>query len=78
MNVATVESTTLTGFSYDEAGGILQLEFRSGAGYEYFGVPAAVHEGLLASSSKGGYFNGSIRGRFRYARVSSGTLGSEA
>jgi hypothetical protein len=75
MNVTSVESATLAGCSYDEAGGILQLEFRSRAVYKYFGVPAAVHEGWLASSSKGGYFNRVIRGRFRYALVSSGTGG---
>jgi len=69
MNVTTVESTTLAAFAYDEAGGILQLEFRSRAIYKYFGVPAAVHEGLLRAASKGGYFNRIIRGHFPHSRV---------
>ena len=48
---------------------LLQLEFRSRAVYRYFGVPAAVHEALLAAPSKGTYFNRAIRGRYAYVRV---------
>jgi len=67
MNGAAVESTTLAGFAYDEASEVLELEFRSGAVYRYFGVPATVYEGLLCAESRGKYFNQTIRGRFRYA-----------
>jgi hypothetical protein len=49
----------------------LQLEFcRSRAVYEYFSVPAAVHQSLLDASSKGRYFHHAIRGRFAYRRIS--------
>jgi len=48
---------------------LLQLEFRSRAVYRYFGIPAAVHEALLAAPSKGSYFNQAIRGRYAYVRV---------
>jgi hypothetical protein len=37
--------------------------------YQYFGVPAAVHEALLRAPSKGSYFNRAIRGWFPYCRV---------
>ena len=53
MKVTSVESTTLATVVYDEAREILCLEFRSGAIYEYFGVPASVHEALLCAPSKG-------------------------
>ena len=66
MHVATVESTTLATVVYDEARELLQLEFCSRAVYLYFGVPAAVHQGLLGAPSKGKYFNQAIRGRFPY------------
>jgi hypothetical protein len=66
MRVATVESTALAMVAYDEAQELLQLEFCSRAVYLYFGVPAAVHQALLEASSKGRYFNQSIRGRFPY------------
>jgi hypothetical protein len=69
MRVATVESTTLLTVSYDEAQALLQLEFCSRAVYQYFSVPAAVHQSLLAAPSKGRYFNQAIRGRFPYRLI---------
>lgn len=69
MRVTAVTSTTLATVAYDDAGRVLQLDFRSGAVYRYFGVPAAVHDGLLRTSSKGRYFNEEIRERFRHVRV---------
>lgn len=70
MNVTAVESTTLATVAYDEARELLRLEFRSRAIYQYWGVPAIVHEALLCAPSKGGYFNQAIRGRFPYSRIS--------
>jgi hypothetical protein len=69
MRIATVESATLATVGYDEAQELLQLEFGSRAIYLYFGVPAAIYEALLGAPSKGGYFNGTIRGRYPYRRV---------
>jgi hypothetical protein len=66
MHVTAVESTTLATVAYDQARELLQLEFRSRAIYQYFGVPAAVHEALLGAPSKGCYFNRFIREHFRY------------
>jgi hypothetical protein len=68
MNVTAVESTTLSTIAYDDARNLLQLEFCSGAIYQYLDVPAAVYADLLRASSKGTYFNRIIRGRFAYAR----------
>ena len=70
MRVANIESTTLLTVSYDEAQALLQLEFCSRAVYQYFSVPAAVHQSLLAAPSKGRYFNQAIRGRFPYRLIS--------
>jgi hypothetical protein len=69
VNMNAVESATLAAVGYDDARGILRLEFRSRAVYSYFGVPGAVYEGLLAAPSKGKYFNGEIRGHFPHSRV---------
>ena len=69
MLVAAVESTVLTTVAYDEARRLLQLEFCSRAIYQYFGVPAAVHEALLGAPSKGSYFNQTVRRRFPYRLV---------
>jgi len=69
MRVATVESTTLATVGYDENLKRLQLEFCSRAVYLYFGVPASVYEALLNASSKGRYFNGTIRGRYPFRQI---------
>jgi KTSC domain len=69
MRGATVESSTLATVAYDEAEELLQLGFCSRAVYEYFGVPATVHQALLGAPSKGRYFNHAIRGRFRYRPI---------
>jgi hypothetical protein len=78
MHVTAVESTTLATVAYDKARGLLQLEFRSRAIYQYFGVAAAVHEALLGAPSKGSYFNQFIRGRFPYSLASHGQGGIRA
>jgi lysyl-tRNA synthetase class 2 len=70
MNVIAVESSTLATIAYDSTCELLQLEFNSHAFYQYFGVPAKVHEALVHAPSKGSYFNQSIRGRFPYRRIS--------
>jgi hypothetical protein len=72
MLAVVVDSSALAAVGYDAAGKLLQIEFSSRAIYQYFGVPAAVHEALLNSASKGSLFNRSIRGRFPYRRVSEG------
>jgi KTSC domain len=69
MRVATVESSTLATVAYDEARELLRLEFCNRAVYQYFGVPAAVHQALLGAPSKGKYFNHTIRGRFPYRLI---------
>ena len=75
MHVTAVESTTLATVAYDKARELLQLEFRSRAIYQYFGVAATVHEALLCAPSKGSYFNRFIRGRFPYSLASQGQGG---
>ena len=69
MNVTTVESSTLRTVAYDASLALLRLEFRSRAVYDYFGVPAAVHEALLRAPSIGACFNELVRGCFPYDRV---------
>lgn len=70
MNITPVASATLATVAYDDVEGWPQLEFRSGAIYRYFGVPATVHQELLGARSKGIYFNRAIRGQFSFARMS--------
>ena len=69
MIVTAVESTTLKAIAYDECAGVLRLEFRSRAVYDYFGVRAAIHEALLFAPSIGACFNEIVRGRYPYCQV---------
>ena len=69
MNVTAVESTALRAIAYDESLGLLRLEFRSRAVYDYFSVPAAVHSALLRAPSIGACFNKVVRGCFPFCRV---------
>jgi hypothetical protein len=66
MDSMAVESTALAVVAYDESQGALQLVFRGGAIYQYWGVAAEIHKELLGAESKGSYFNRFIRGRFPY------------
>lgn len=70
MRIVAVESNTLAAVGYDRGRKLLELQFSSRAVYHYFGVPAAVHQALLSASSKGSFFNRSIRGRYPYRRDS--------
>ena len=70
MNLTPVESSTLVAVGYDYDGELLRLEFcRRHVVYQYFAVPAAVHEALLAATSKGSFFNQAIRGRYQFIQV---------
>jgi hypothetical protein len=69
MNFTAVESSTLKAIAYDESLGLLRLEFRSRAVYDYVGVPLAVHEALLGAPSIGACFNEIVRGRFFFWRI---------
>lgn len=66
MRMLPVDSTAFSALAYDESRGRLQIEFCSGAVYQYFNVPEMVYQALLAAGSKGRYFNDAIRGRFLY------------
>ena len=46
-----------------------EVEFRSGSVYQYFDVPEAVYQELLAAASVGGYLNENIKNSYRYAQI---------
>jgi hypothetical protein len=69
MQRAFVESTTLRSAGHDPQSAVLELQFCNGAVYRYFLVPQRVYRDLIGASSKGGYFNQNIRGRYPYQRT---------
>jgi hypothetical protein len=77
MIVTSGESTALATVMYDTERELLRLEFRDRLVYDYFGVPAETHDALLRSTSKGGYFNRMIQGRFPYERLGATQTGAQ-
>ena len=55
---------------YQPKSRILEIEFDSGAVYQYLEVPAKIYEQLLRAESKGRYFNSEIREIYPYVQVS--------
>ena len=65
----SVMSSTLVSVGYDSNSLTLEIEFRRGRVYQYFGVPAYTLRGLMQASSKGKYFDAFIRDTYRYTRI---------
>jgi hypothetical protein len=61
MNRAGVVSSDLASIGYDLNSQVLEVEFRTGAVYEYHGVPANTHAALMSAQSHGRYFNQYIK-----------------
>lgn len=72
MRRRAVESTTVRSVGYQRRGEILEIEFQSGAVYQYVDVPARVYEEFLGAESKGKYFNREIRDGYAFVRSGSG------
>jgi len=61
-------STAIRRLRYDPAEKILELEFTSGAVYEYFNVPPQVYENFAAAGSRGRFFAHRFRDKFPYRK----------
>ncbi len=68
-NRISVESSNITSIGYDEDSGTLEIEFHSGAVYQYFDVSFSVYDGLMATDSHGRYLAQHIKGQYRYVKV---------
>ncbi len=69
MERQKVESHNIKSIGYDVAGQVLEVEFNTGALYQYFSVPDSIYDAFMRSSSKGKYFYANIRDKFEYKRV---------
>ncbi|MDT8318866.1 MAG: KTSC domain-containing protein [bacterium] len=50
---------------YEQSTQRMRITFEQGHSYDFCGVPVHVYEGLMSSSSKGGYYNDHIRDRYQ-------------
>ena len=69
MNRRHVQSSSLASVGFSEEHNVLEVEFNNRRVYEYFGVPRALYEQLLAAESKGAFMNRFIRHHFPERRV---------
>lgn len=69
MDRILVKSSSLRSVGYEGARSVLEIEFNSGGIYHYLGVLPPLHEGLMAASSKGRFFDQRIRDRFQTLKV---------
>ena len=63
-------STVIRSIEYDAAGAVLRVMFVTGSVYEYYEVPQEVYEQFKSFREKGVFYNGQIKGKYRFARVS--------
>ncbi len=68
MDRTPVKSSQLSSVGYDPETSILEVEFSTGAVYQYFQVKPEHHAALLAADSIGGHFGQHIRGKFPYQK----------
>ena len=64
-----VASTNLHSVGYDERRETLEVQFLNGRVYQYYGVPASIHEQLMQAASKGQFFNAHIKRSYPFSRV---------
>lgn len=64
-----VASSNVASIGYDASASALEVEFHSGAIYQYFGVPAHIHGALMRSVSKGSFLADHVKDQYRYLRV---------
>lgn len=69
MRREAVTSTNVAEVGFDANSRILEVQFKTGAVYQYFDVPQQIYDELRRASSIGGFINSNVKGHYRYARV---------
>jgi hypothetical protein len=64
-----VRSTNIASIGYDESASTLEVGFRNGSIYQYYGVPASVWRAVMSASSHGRALWRSVRDRYPYREV---------
>jgi len=68
MRRKPIASSAISSVGYDPEASVLEVEFRSGAVYDYFKVPPKVYKALLKAPSKGSFVSRRIRDRYPFER----------
>jgi hypothetical protein len=69
MERKRVNASNIRSVGYDPRNRVLEIEFSSGAIYQYSGVSEEIHRRLMNSPSPGSYFKDQIEESFTAKRV---------
>ncbi|GAB1576225.1 MULTISPECIES: KTSC domain-containing protein [Alcaligenaceae] len=69
MDRDPVASSTIIAIGYDEPSQTLEVEFKTGAVYQYYNVTQALFEQLMQAGSKGQFLAYQIKNAYPYSRV---------
>ncbi len=69
MERQPVSSSNVASVGYDKTRRVLEIEFRSGATYQYRAVHSNTARGLIAAASKGKYVWKNVRGKYSFSHV---------
>jgi len=69
MDRKNISSTMIKSIGYDVDTSTLEIEFNSGAVWQYYDFPESDWYQFDGSASQGKYFHASIKGHFREAQV---------
>lgn len=60
------DSAAITSIEHTQT---LEVRFKSGNTYRFFGVPHGVYESFKASDSQGAFFNSDIKDKYSFEKV---------
>jgi hypothetical protein len=69
MKRVPVASTSLNSIGYASNSRVLEVEFKSGAVYQYRDVPKKKFDAMMNALSIGAYFNSNIKDRYRFIKL---------
>ena len=69
MKRRKVESTNVASVGFDPKRKVLEVEFQTGAVYQYREVPKPTYDALLKADSKGRYLAANVKGKYPYERI---------
>ena len=69
MERQSVSSSNLASIGYDAENEILEVEFKHGGIYQYFGVPENIYDELMNADSHGVYFSANIRNNYEFEKM---------
>lgn len=69
MERVSVSSSNIKSVGHDKISRTLEVEFNSGAVYQYFNVGQSVYDEMIDAGSVGQYFNANVKDNYNVSKV---------